>query len=260
MKKKHIAGLLALFFGIFGTHRFYLGQQKWGIFYFILFLVTFFISTTTLAWTGPPLLVIPALLAFVDALVLLTMPQGDFDARYNRSAAEVDEAPQTAYRQPPHRGGRFFRKLGIREYRMNRFEAAARAFEQALKITPDDPALPFNMACCYAQLKDADRAFAYLERAVDMGFQPIDKIYDHPALAYLHSLDDMDDFIANGFRRAAPELELPTIGNEKPEEEQNPASDAGDLLAQIEELGRLKDQGILTEEEFEMQKKRWLGE
>jgi tetratricopeptide (TPR) repeat protein len=259
MKNKQVAGLLALFFGIFGTHRFYLGQHKRGILYFVLFLVTFFITTTTFAWTGPPPIILPALLAFVDALVLLAMPGAEFDAKYNRAFAEVDYAPQPAYRQPPRRSGRFYRQLGIREYRRGRYEAAAKAFAQALESSPDDPTLAFNLACCYSQLQDADRGFANLERALDMGFQPIDKIYDHPALGYLHSLEEMDDFIANGFRRAAPELELPAI-DEKPEEKQHTELPAGDLLAQIEELGRLKEQGILTDEEFEAQKKRWLKE
>ena len=39
-----------------------------------------------------------------------------------------------------------------------------------------------------------------------------------------------------------------------------PAPEAGDPLAQIERLGRLRDQGLLTQEEFEEQKRRLLGE
>ena len=38
------------------------------------------------------------------------------------------------------------------------------------------------------------------------------------------------------------------------------ADDAGDPLAQIERLGRLRDQGLLTQEEFEEQKRRLLDE
>lgn len=255
MKKKHVAGFLALLFGIFGTHRFYLGQRNRGIGYFILFLVTFFITTTTVAWTGPPPLIIPALLAFVDAVVLWAMPKAEFDAKYNAAPAYPDRVPETVYRRPPQRSGRFYRKLGIHEYRRGRFDAAARAFEQALESSPYDPSLAFNLACCYAQLEDADRAFDQLERAVDLGFEPVNKIYEHPALAYLHSLDEMDAFIANGFRRKEPELELSPLGTQ---EEPKPEETPGDLLQQIEELGRLKEQGILTEEEFERQKRRWL--
>lgn len=36
-------------------------------------------------------------------------------------------------------------------------------------------------------------------------------------------------------------------------------SDVGDRLAQLKQLGELKDQGVLTEAEFEAQKQRILG-
>lgn len=38
-----------------------------------------------------------------------------------------------------------------------------------------------------------------------------------------------------------------------------PPTDVGDQLAQLKQLGELKDQGVLTEEEFEAQKQRILG-
>jgi hypothetical protein len=37
------------------------------------------------------------------------------------------------------------------------------------------------------------------------------------------------------------------------------ASGGGDMIAQLENLGRLKDQGILTEDEFAAQKQKLLG-
>ena len=38
-----------------------------------------------------------------------------------------------------------------------------------------------------------------------------------------------------------------------------PPTDVGDQLAQLKQLGELKDQGVLTEAEFEAQKQRILG-
>jgi len=38
-----------------------------------------------------------------------------------------------------------------------------------------------------------------------------------------------------------------------------PAADTSDVIAQLEKLGRLRDSGVLTEEEFAAQKARLLG-
>lgn len=66
MKNKITAALLAFFLGSFGAHKFYLGQTKKGII-FILF-----------AWTT-----IPAILAFIDFIVFLSMPDEKFNDQYN---------------------------------------------------------------------------------------------------------------------------------------------------------------------------------
>jgi TM2 domain-containing membrane protein YozV len=66
-KNKNTAGVLAILFGGFGVHKFYLGQTALGI----LYLLTF--------WTF-----IPGLVGFVEGIIYLTMSDEAFDARYNR--------------------------------------------------------------------------------------------------------------------------------------------------------------------------------
>ncbi len=66
MKNKTAAGLLALFLGGLGVHKFYLGQGGVGIIYLLFF------------WTF-----IPALLALYDGIVLLTMEDNLFNEKYN---------------------------------------------------------------------------------------------------------------------------------------------------------------------------------
>lgn len=66
-KDKIAAGLLALFLGGLGIHRFYLGNWIWGLMY-LLFCWTF----------------IPGIIAFVEGIVFLCMRTDDFDAKYNR--------------------------------------------------------------------------------------------------------------------------------------------------------------------------------
>ncbi len=68
MKSKSTAGLLALFFGGFGVHKFYLGQTAQGLLYFLFF------------WTF-----IPAIIAFFEAIVLFTMNDNILNLKYNNT-------------------------------------------------------------------------------------------------------------------------------------------------------------------------------
>lgn len=68
-KSKLAAGLLAIFIGGLGIHRFYLGQW-WGIFYLLLF------------WTF-----IPGLIAIVEGIVFLATSDESWDNKYNDGVA-----------------------------------------------------------------------------------------------------------------------------------------------------------------------------
>lgn len=70
MRNKTAAGLFALFLGGIGVHKFYLGKVGQGILY-LLFCWTF----------------IPAIVAFVEAILLLTMADAVFNAKYNADQA-----------------------------------------------------------------------------------------------------------------------------------------------------------------------------
>lgn len=64
-KERVIAGLLALFVGGFGIHKFYLGRNGTGILYLVFF------------WTF-----IPAIIAFFEALGFFFMTDENFHAKY----------------------------------------------------------------------------------------------------------------------------------------------------------------------------------
>ncbi len=64
-RSKTTAALLALFLGGFGIHKFYLGQGGLGVLYLLFF------------WTF-----IPAIVAFIEALVLLGMGEQEFARKF----------------------------------------------------------------------------------------------------------------------------------------------------------------------------------
>ena len=66
MKNKNVAILLALLFGVFGLHNFYLDRKKDGILSIVFF------------WTG-----IPSIVSFFNAISLMSMSQSEFDKEYN---------------------------------------------------------------------------------------------------------------------------------------------------------------------------------
>ena len=68
-KSKVAAGLLALFLGGLGIHKFYLGAWGWGIVYLVL------------VFTG-----IPAIAGLVEGILFLTMHDEVFNGKYNDRA------------------------------------------------------------------------------------------------------------------------------------------------------------------------------
>lgn len=67
-KSKLAAALFALFLGGIGIHKFYLGQVGWGIAY-LLFCWTF----------------IPAIVAFVEAILLFVMSNEKFNRKFGQT-------------------------------------------------------------------------------------------------------------------------------------------------------------------------------
>ena len=71
MKNKTTAILWCFFLGAFGAHKFYLGQTGWGILYLLF------------CWTG-----IPSLAAFIEFIILLLMPEYEFNRKFNGGVSQ----------------------------------------------------------------------------------------------------------------------------------------------------------------------------
>jgi TM2 domain-containing membrane protein YozV len=68
MRNKYVAALLAIFLGLFGVHKFYLGQKTAGIIYLIFF------------WTG-----IPEIIGFFEGIIYLFTGEENFNKKYNNT-------------------------------------------------------------------------------------------------------------------------------------------------------------------------------
>lgn len=261
MRKKNVAGFFALFFGMLGLHRFYLGQRKRGIFYFVATIVLFIATVEN----NVPFVLIMGALSFIDGMIFLSMPGEEFDAKFNQQARDkrYNEADFTRqkmnYRQrraaKKHPMIDPFKASGISKYKDYDYEGAIGDFQKSLAEKFDDPATHFNLACCYSLVERPDPAFFHLTKAVHFGFVDFDKIEKHEALAYLRTLPAFTEFVQNGYQRMAP---LPA--GEADLLSSSPKQREGEtLLEQIKRLGELRNKGILTEEEYVTQTKRVLG-
>jgi TM2 domain-containing membrane protein YozV len=263
MKDKNVAAIFALFFGSLGLHRFYLRQTGLGIFYLVFF------------WTA-----IPALISLIDAIVFFSMDKDEFDYKYNRKFIYPDYQRQNTdfdrrerrfreeaeYRQAQrrHREERIakrretrpapkqksnpYKASGVAKFKEFDYDGAAEDFKKALSIDPKDIAVHFNLACAYSLTEENENAFFHLSKAVEYGFVDFKKIQEHDALAFLRIQDEFDTFKKNGYR----------LNIEPTQKIETDVTPSNNLLEQIKQLGELREKGLLTEEEFEIQKKKLL--
>ena len=258
MRNKTAAGLFAIFLGWAGVHRFYLGQVGLGILYVFLTIISF----------G----VISSILGLIDGITLFNMAEEQFDQKYNAQQGMVppvyNRRMQQGYPPPAQPRQRTssskrqasakelqnpFKVNGIKKYKEFDLEGAIEDFKKGLEIHPRDISLHFNLACAYSLTEQVDKAYAHLDRAVSLGFTDFDKIKSHDDLAYVRIQDRFDDFQKNGYR-----LELPAVENttEVPDvpQEQHVQDDV--LLAQLKRLSELRDRGLLSEQEFIIEKRK----
>lgn len=262
MKNKVAAGVLALVAGSFGIHRFYLGDIGKGILHLVLF------------WTS-----IPFFIGLVDGIIFLTMDDEKFDRKYNpelyygnqsttptndqrrqrRDEERNMHRNQGQERRTPNNMQDFRKKRGLKAVRKtNRFKAegtvlyrdydfqgAIEAYKKSLKVEPDDPQIHFNMACLYSLMEDTQSAYMHLSTAINQGYVDYDKIKAHNHLAYLRTHAEYEQFVRNGYSfkasLAAPQEPILELTD--------------DVIVRLERLSQLKDKGILTDEEFQKQKK-----
>lgn len=234
-KEKDIAGILALLFGFIGLHRFYLGQRGKGILYLLL------------AFTG-----ISAVLGLIDAFTFFSMDNKSFDIKYNRDFLRV--LPKKEYKNSEKRdagslnhnkkgkfsldNGNVLVKTGKIKFLSYDYDGAILDFLKALEINPREVAAHFNIACAYSLNENIEKAFFHLDKAVLYGFDDLEKIKTHDALAFIRVQPEYMLFANHNFR---------LIGKSAKDEPLFKTEN-------IEKLEQLRLKGLLTDEEFNVQK------
>ena len=148
-----------------------------------------------------------------------------------------------------------FKDEGTRRYRDYDFKGAIEYYQKSLKVQPNDPQIHFNIACLYSLMEDPQASYMHLSKAVEQGYMYFDKIKTHDHLAFLRTQSDFEQFVKNGYklggkRTPPPQPEIPLLEEKKPDVLEL----TDDVIAKLERLADLKKKGILTEEEFQIQK------
>ncbi len=295
-RKKSLAAILAFFFGAFGTHQFYLGNKIKGFLYLFFAIggimtieeTGFFFIVTLLAFIDFILILVKPQKEF--DFRYNEIPQQRMEAQRQREQSRNRrlEERQSRRDQLRERQGRRVqpqntpskrkaanrmnphKKSGIEKFKDYDFKGAIIDFKKSLEIGYEDPATHFNLACSYSMTENIEKAFFHLDQAVAFGFKDFERIKTHDSLAFLRVQEDFDAFEQNGYRIPEEPKQLAEgenmldeiLGHEKVKETPEPQlelPDTSNLLEQLEKLAKLREQGVLTEEEFTAQKRKLLG-
>jgi len=268
-----IAGLLAFIGGTFGVHKFYLGDIGGGIFYIFLFFITIKFFPVTLV------------LGIIEALKLFNMDPEAFDKKYNQGATgrskrfQGKNRPQYRRDRERSNGNRNarvrsngnnrnapprsryspkrntilkrnpFKASAMEKYKEFDLEDAIVDFNKALKLAEQDPEIHFYLAAVYSLSENKDKAFKHIELAVKYGFKEPEKIETFEDLAYMRIQDDFEAFRDNGYKiTLATESKKETITEDVLEDDI--------LLSQLNKLDELRKRGLISNEEFQIEKEK----
>jgi len=250
MKRSRIlAAIMAFMGGSMGLHKFYLREVSGGIFYiFMLFMIV-------------PAIKIPitTILGFIEGFKLLSMSDDQFDRKYNnvpqnspyrRRQTRKAPAVPVSDRSSRKRANPFI-KSGDRLYKEYELEEAATDYAKALEISPDNKDVLFNMAAVQSLLENKESSLKHLDQLVKYGFKDFEKIQKHDDLAFLRIQPEFEAFKAAGYK-----LSTTAKKSQTPPEDDLLQNDA--LLSQLNKLVELRKKGLLSEQEFSVERKRLL--
>lgn len=89
------------------------------------------------------------------------------------------------YGSKPKSPAALSKQEGLKRLKMYDVDGAIEEFKKAIKSTPNDPEIYFNLACAYSNKEKAEEGFENLRLALLKGLKDTDNIFSHEMLAYL---------------------------------------------------------------------------
>ncbi|SNR67074.1 TPR end-of-group domain-containing protein [Lutibacter flavus] len=121
------------------------------------------------------------------------------------------------------------------------YEEAVSYLKEALSYNAKSLGTHFNLSLLYSKLNNKEKAFTHLEKAIEFGYRNFNKIATSNDLEWLREQPDYNEFITNGYKFDK------TKGIKS------------NYIEELKELGNLKERGLITETEFEIQKGKILN-
>lgn len=99
-----------------------------------------------------------------------------------------------------------------------------------------NPKTHFELACFYSLIENRDKSYQHLSEAVKYGFNNKKKIQEEQDLKWLRHQPDFKEFVANNYQfEVKPAVKKQNSSN---------------YIEELKELAKLKEQGVITEKEF----------
>lgn len=268
-KSKATATKLAFPFGLFGVHRYYLGQKFYGALY-PFFFVLGIIGGVALFIIAPPVI------SFLDMLLFKNMSDEEFDEKYNKGVVSQQAPPPPAEArqtqepqvtsQKSHLKAQFTRHkmAGLKLFKNYDFPEAIEELKDAADIKYDDAEIHFLLGRCYSMMEDTSNTLTHLDAAVAFGLHP-KQILASGELAYIRLQSEFQGFQADNFRLKAintpPSVrrtfpKSPPKMKKKKVVEEELDTPSPDFLEKLKKLSELRAKGYLTEEEYLQQKEK----
>ncbi len=246
----------ALFLGYVGVHRFTLGQWYYGLIFIFLFVVSSAAGLYMPGFEGLPWATLAAGVGYYEAYRFWRMSDEEFADRYLETDEEDDdEVDEVKGRyltgrvaaNPRVISSKARRKILIAAsdaFANFDYQGAADLYEEALDMELSDGSSRVYAARCYSLLEDEPNAYRHLRRAVQLKAANLELVQSDPGFAWLRTRPNYAERRGAGFAEREKVAALPPSGP--------------NLLDQLEQLGRLRERGLLDDEEFSREKRRLL--
>lgn len=147
-------------------------------------------------------------------------------------------------------------KIALKHFEKREFNEASGILRRLIGLDSQEGIHHFNLACCLSELKNPE-AMKHIALAISKGYADFNKIKTYNSLSWIRKQEGYDAFVKSGYSMeytAADKKENTTT--EKKEASKDSTSD---MIEKIEKLANLKEKGMLSQEEYEEQKKKILN-